>query len=603
MPGVHLLGDAADDSTEYPSIPDSLDALRHDERYESAVLVDDPHVLASTAYPEYPIQTFESEGLWVCLEGELYDVPDARLADECLMAGEWLHEPIDAERIRDWLLGVDGEFVLYALDTTSGELAVCNDALGRLPLYYHVTGTRLVSSRELRFVHRIADVDFDRMGIAQSLLFGFPLGDRTLLEDVTRLPPATVLTLGESDVETTTLHQFDFERNDHGDRSVQRNASELASRFSTACRNRANVQKRNLVSLSGGLDSRAVLAGLRGVDAPVAAATMDYPPMYSRTEVEIAERIAATLDVEWRSYRLQRPTGADLDALVKTMNGMNSLSMAHILRFFEEIRREYGSSTTYFTGDGGDKVLHDLSPANHVADDADLVEYCIDYEGRTALGTVAGLTGIPADRIVEEIRSLVATYPERSPARKYVHFLVYERAVNLLGQGEDRNRFHFWGTTPFYSLPVFVYAMNCPDGQKRDYRLYREFLERLSPASVRIDNVNFGVPPASRMHTVASVAYRTLQRSPTLSERAFPILKGVVGDASEDGHDEPLAFCLEKQHETNDEIERFLPNVDDVLANVDEEDALYDLFTVTSFIDDVTQSPSVLEQFEGRTFV
>lgn len=603
MPGVHLIGDAVGDPGEETSILDALDALRHSERYESTVLADDPHVIASTAYPEYPIRTFEGEGLWVCLEGELYDVPNARLADECLMVAEWLHEPTDTERVRDWLLEADGEFVLYTIDTTSDALAICNDVLGRLPVYYHASGDRLVSSRELRFVHHVADVGFDRMGIAQSLLFGYPLGDRTLLEDVSRLPPATVLRHGESGTEVSTLHRFDFERHAHAGRSVERNASELASLFSAACRNRATVNGRNLVSLSGGLDSRAVLAGLRGADAPVAAATMDYPPIYSEAEVEIAERIAAALDVEWRSYRLRRPTGGDLDALVKTTNGMNSLSMAHILPFFEEIRREYGPSTTYFTGDGGDKVLHELSPAIHLEDDADLVEYCIDHEGRTALRTVADLTGIPPDRIREEIRSHVAAYPERSPDRRYVHFLVYERAVNLLGQGEDRNRFHFWSTTPFYSLPVFVYAMNCPDGQKTNYRLYREFLKGLAPATVRIDNVNFGVPPASRMHTVASLTHRTLKRSPALSDRAFPLLRKVVGDASEDGYGEPLVFCLEKQHETNDEIERLLPNVDEALANADEMDGLYDLFTVTSFIDDVSQSPSVLERYEGRSFV
>ena len=73
-----------------------------------------------------------------------------------------------------------------------------NDILGRLPLYYHYSiKLGLIISRELQFISFLTGEanggKFDRMAIAQYLLFGYPLGERILQADIFRVKPASLI--------------------------------------------------------------------------------------------------------------------------------------------------------------------------------------------------------------------------------------------------------------------------------------------------------------------------------------------------------------------------------------------------------------------------
>ena len=124
---------------------------------------------------------------------------------------------------------------------------IINDILGRLPLYYyHKRESELIVSRELPFLASLTGDDphednrFDRIGMAQYLLIGFPLGNRTLLADVSRLKPASLLRVtSNSEVNVDYIHCLNFDIIKNENRSVESNARELVSLFNKACKNRA----------------------------------------------------------------------------------------------------------------------------------------------------------------------------------------------------------------------------------------------------------------------------------------------------------------------------------------------------------------------------
>ena len=100
----------------------------------------------------------------------------------------------DKKIISDWLIKTDGEFVIYALNKKSKDFVILNDVLGRLPIYYFCKeGNELLSiKRNCNSYHTsfrkvmitmITMTRFDRMGIAQFLLFSHTLGKRTLLSE------------------------------------------------------------------------------------------------------------------------------------------------------------------------------------------------------------------------------------------------------------------------------------------------------------------------------------------------------------------------------------------------------------------------------------
>ncbi|UTF52564.1 asparagine synthase-related protein [Natronosalvus rutilus] len=596
----------------------SLESLRHTDRLKATVTYDEGVVqLGHTAYPEYPIDSFERGRYRIRFEGKLYNVPNEKRREELERVAPLLFEDESADAdtddgfksLLDWLLSVDGAFVLTVLDTATGELALCNDVLGRLPTYFYADEESMVFSRELRYVLESVDVEFDRLGAAQCLLFGYSLGDRTLVENVRRLRPGSLVRVRTDTVETSTqsVYTFSFDDPTHAHRSREQNATQLATRFVRACERRAGHFDTDLISLSGGLDSRSVLAGYHAAGCPVEAATMESPEYVPVSDVDIAQELAADFEVDWRTYDVGQPRGADLDTLVKTKNGHIGLMTSFVLTFLRHLEADYGASMAYITGDGGDKVLPDLTPTGSVRRGA-LVDYIVEENSILDIDQVSRITRVSEDAIRQSIREHVRTYPETTVDGLYTHFLLYERAANFLFEGEDRNRLFFWSDTPFYSLPFFRYAMNCPPEQKRRYNLYRSFLEALSPKAASRTHAVYGAPVSSRRHAAAALLDDVLSRHPAVLEVLKPIIKAVNDLETESNIDADTIDCIRQQVDRikgvdvgldTNELHRFLDTADDR-----EKYAVYRIFAITSIVDDLSSSnrKSVLESREDAVF-
>lgn len=603
-------GTLARSTTTSEDLKRTLSARCLDDRYDATVHHDRGGCFVGSAtYPSYPLTTFETASHRVCLEGALYDVPPERLKDEVLAVSEFLFEGA-LDRVNEWVFDRDGEFVVVAVEKETGRVAICNDALGRLPVYWHEAEGGVTVSRDLAFItETTVRLAFDRMAVAQYLSFGYPLGDRTLLEGVRRLPPASIVRVDPSDADVTVEqhHQFRYDEPSHHDRTAERNAWELARRFTDACRRRAADDRHPVVSLSGGLDSRAVLVGLANGGVDCSAATMRSPMYVPDSDVSVASEIAAAHGVDWRSYPLEAPTGRDLSVLLEATDGLNPLGNAHIVQFFEALLEAYHEPITYVTGDGGDKVLPDLTPSRSLGSADDLLGYVVAENGLFSLDDVASLTGVSKQELLASVRRLLESYPESSHAGRYVHFLIHERGMNYLFEGEDRNRHFAWSVAPFWSLPVFRYAMNCPVDQKGAYGLYGDFLDALSPAAARIDRSDYGVPPDSYRHVAAVSLQRLLERHPSLIERVKPFARKLLGLETESHLDSNSVRCVNRQRQRCDAIDGVLSpsGLERVLAAPDGYgiEQWYTLFTITSFVENATTDSTSLASFADASFV
>ena len=225
--------------------------------------------------------------------------------------------------------------------------------------------------------------------------------------------------------------------------NIEKNANDLVSLFSDACKNRADSGNKNIISLSGGFDSRSVAACFHINKIPFSAVTFVEPNKNHSSDAEIAKQLAYVFDFDLKTYHLTPPQGKDLLTLIRIKNGLNFLRMSFILSFFDKIKEIHGSTINYFTGDGGDKLLPDIRPPKKLKDLEDLVSYIISRNSIFSIRDVAAVTKIPETEIIDELRHHVSSYPENEVNQKYVHFLIYERAFKWLFEGEDRNRFYF----------------------------------------------------------------------------------------------------------------------------------------------------------------
>lgn len=518
MPGLSVAcGETSDVAT---SVDRAIDETRFFDHYDTRVLLESDRVLVGeTTYEGYPIERVETEHGTVLLEGILYDVDDVAAHLERVAA---MVEAGDLEGLREWVRSRDGDFLLVVTDGNAA--TVLNDPFARLPVYYATVDGTVLLSRELAVVREVArrrgePLALDRLAIAQQLCLGYPLGTRTPFEGVQTVPPGSLVHVDDG-VTVDSVYDHDFDRCRNAAVDLEANAAELADRLVTACEDRSLPDRPNVVSLSGGLDSRTLAGAYVAAGIPASAATFQRTGGRNDEEVAAAGAVADVLDLEWSVHAVEQSEDRR-STLLETKQGMNYLGMGHLTDFLEQLRRAHGAPV-YVTGDGGDKVLVDMEPSKRPESESALVEYAIDANSRMSVADAAAVADVDERRVRESVADRFRSYPESDLARKYVHFLVRERGVNFLIHGEDRNRYHVWSVAPFYALPVFEYAMNCPDDQKRYRALHAAVLERFDPDLLDVTYPNYDAPITSRRYRAKQFVYDYLER--------YPDLRGIVVD-------------------------------------------------------------------------
>ena len=553
MPGIHFIH-----SNTGKQLPDRigsvLENLKHSSGYQSEIIYrNDNLLLAVTRYPEYPLQVYDTTDYLAVLEGRIHGMSrESIAADLESLISDLFEEDFSVKRIQPWILKHDGDYILMVLDKKTSRWILINDALGRLPVYYCQSDGISYISRELRFISgSIANQKIDRMALAQYLLFGFPLGERTLLKEVNRLSPGACLRLHREteQILEQTVYQFAFDPRTSSD-SRAKIADKLVALFISACRTIIEDGDNAILSLSGGLDSRAVAAGLIAAGHRFKAVTYEDVDKIAALDIVYARELSEKLGIDWQPIHLSAPNGSDAYSLLMRKGGANSTAMAFYVPFMNEIENRWGRPIVYITGDGGDKALPPLRPARRLNSDDELVNFIVARHKMMPLDLLTELLDIPQADILAVLKDRVRTYPEESSRQKYVHFMIYERAVKWLFEGEDRNRSFFWSCTPFYCLPFFREAMACPDRYKSNHRLYSDFLKRLSPTAAGVVDMNRGVAVTSLSYRYKEAVFSFMARYPgltrSLKNRLSPTIAADVSS--------PLAECVKRQAEMNPEI-------------------------------------------------
>ncbi|GBD98093.1 asparagine synthetase [glutamine-hydrolyzing] 1 [bacterium BMS3Abin07] len=613
MPGISFICDFKEDLRNKENlILQSLDSLIHFEHYKKDILINEKsYFLGCTLYDGYPMSHIDNNEHFLCIEGKLYGKDERRTRIELNYLANTLNGPIQEvkEGLSEWLLNTDGDFVIFVLNKRNNEINIINDALGRLPLYYYKGNKKLIVSREVRFIkHLIGGIKFDRMAIAQYLLFCYPLGKRTLFENVNRLEPATIIRikLCDSQIEINNIFQFNFDKKKYASRNIEDNANHLVDLFNEACKDRNDSFKdyNNILSLSGGLDSRSVGACLQKNDIPFCGATFLDFNKTSETDVKIAKQLADIFNIDLNVIVLSPPKGKDNFKLLRIKNGLNYLSMSFILPFFDKIKEIYRSRIIYITGDGGDKFLHDIGPFKKLSNLDELINYIILNNQIFSLDRISVLTGIQKNELIDNLKNHLISYPEKEYNQKYVHFIIYERGFKWLFEGEDRNRFYFLSITPFYSIQFVNYAMNCPDSQKSNYRLYRKFLNNMNPEASKIDYADYGMPITSKKFNFNLLMRSIFNKLPATIKTT---IKKVAKKPISYKYDSTIIKCLRDQLKNCNHIGEYLSQVEieNILNNPDiyRKQDIETLFTITSTIEDYHCNESTIEKYFEIDFI
>ena len=189
---------------------------------------------------------------------------------------------------------LSGSFNVAWWDGEARRLIVANDKLGHRLLFYGLRDGTLVFASLLARVMApgVLSTEIDVEAFADLLHYEHILGERTLFTNVRILPTASVLTFEEGRSNVQPYWRLD-QIEPHG-RYDKRRLDELEHLFKVAVRRALRPDLKGAIGLTGGLDSRCILAAAAHQRLTCVAHTGGQP---DSTDVVLARAVAARAHV------------------------------------------------------------------------------------------------------------------------------------------------------------------------------------------------------------------------------------------------------------------------------------------------------------------
>ncbi len=522
MPGFHFTVNVHE--KEHLS---ALKEILYFENYFHKILFKEKNkILSATLYENYPLKRI-TEGVFI--EGKIYNNPEFK-TDILKIRNEK-----DIEKFVD---KNDGDYIIFIKNKKG--IVIFNDFLGRLPLYSYKDNNKIIISREIGFIKKLIEkFEIDKKGLAEYLVFSYPLGERTLFKHIKRIPPFSFILINENEVKIKKIKELNFEEKEG---FTEKELNKVIELFKKACKERYDGKSVNVLSLSGGLDSRTTGTALFKEKLPFICVSCLLPDKSNLYDVEIAERVAKKLNVEFHLIKTEEKK-EHIEKLLRMKYGLNNFKFAYSIDFFEKLWKLKGRKINCFTGFGGPVLNPGIFPYRKTRNIKELYKYIIEKHSYFKPSESAELLGLNKKEIKEDIMEILENFPENTSDFKYSHFLIYQRDFKLVFEGEDRNRFFVWSQTPFYSREFFEKVISIPKKYKENLKLYRNFLKNLWNETAEITYANAGMPITSLKFKISrylfSIIYaffpflqKKIRESSHINAEEKEILKNYIGQSN-----------------------------------------------------------------------
>ncbi len=307
------------------------------------------------------------------------------------------------------------------------------------------------------------------------LLFGFVLGQRTLIEGINRMMPRSFIIYNDDVNINSQLnypiflskHPILNDKEDYVENFKHHFLQGLESRLSKL------TSRKQIISLSGGLDSRATLAGL--IKLGVSPHGITYT-LSSRNEKEItySEKIANEFAISLTHFK-SRFNKVNLDKylnLVKLKDCTQPIDFVNQVDISEQIYEQEGNNIALYTGLYGGEMTRYLNITSGLSSDKDLVNFLMTTPDifRHPVKNACKVLNISKKEIFDHLMKYISSYNEVDVYSKYIHFK-FEKDYKWAGEGEDRSRLFVWIITPYFSKDLFEYTYSIDEKKKKFFFL------------------------------------------------------------------------------------------------------------------------------------
>lgn len=295
---------------------------------------------------------------------------------------------------------LNGSFVAAVYDREREVVHLLTDRLGTRPLYYaRLPGGSLAVATHVQALasHPSVDTTLDPDYLSEYLSLGHVGGVKTPIEEIESFPPSSVITVDATTGETRTDRYWE-PRYRPVDLPFERFVDRFIDAFSQVFEERYRPGRTHGLLLSGGSDSRLLLAAANDAAAPNEDTPAYHMADWMSKEARIAERTAMVADVPFTLLRrdedYQRHALATNPAM---MNFYGRFDQGHPTGFRDRLTNEVD---VVLTGLYADTLFKDQS---------------IPTRPNVPLGPLGSLP-VPIARRIDSVEEYLDLFPEAPPA-------------------------------------------------------------------------------------------------------------------------------------------------------------------------------------------
>jgi len=218
--------------------------------------------------------------------------------------GESLIESlVDHAGLGSCLMRCRGNFAGAVVAADGSRLTLYTDILGTHPIYFAGMQDAFVFSTSQRVIVEMlrGRLSTDTEGLLETCTFGFPLADRTVYREIRCMDAAQIVTADRAGTETDSY--WDWRRLDMPVASdVHQLADRAYSTFRDAIHRRQQPESTAYTLLSGGMDSRSIVATQAALGMTTGTLTVGHR---QALDVALARQTAECLNLDWRLHEFQ----------------------------------------------------------------------------------------------------------------------------------------------------------------------------------------------------------------------------------------------------------------------------------------------------------
>ncbi|HWY31427.1 MAG TPA: asparagine synthase (glutamine-hydrolyzing) [Candidatus Acidoferrum sp.] len=278
---VGILEPGAREAIQQKELRQMLAAIRHRGPDEFGLYLDRRVGLGSARLSIIDLSTGqqpianEDEKLWIVFNGEIFNYLELRQELEDL--GHRFRTQSDTEVLlhayeefgAQCLNRLNGQFAFAVWNAREQTLFLARDRLGVRPLFYTISGNRLIFASEIKAIltQRQVSAGIDPEVLSEVFTYWAPLSPRTIFRGISEIPPGHYLLAHEGQVTVKSYWQITFPDSAKDSISSSAGLEDYLEPFSTLLIDAAKIRLRADVPvgayLSGGLDSSTLAAIVR----------------------------------------------------------------------------------------------------------------------------------------------------------------------------------------------------------------------------------------------------------------------------------------------------------------------------------------------------